>query len=201
MVDASQVRQAIDFATAQVGKPYRWGATGPDAYDCSGLIVAAYGSTNIKLPRTTFGMLGGSNMTKITQGELQPGDLVFPDRGHVCMYLGHGQIVEAPHTGADVRIRGIYTPAGTVYRRITGAPAIENVGFETATSGIGGLTSGIKNLVGFVTDTHNWLRIGEFLLGTIAVLIALAGLFSGSKAGNAVKNTAKKAVTIGGILK
>lgn len=94
---------AISFALSQVGKPYKWGATGPDSYDCSGLVMAAYSAAGIRLPRTTQGMvLVGSRVSSTTL--LAPGDLVFPDSGHVQIYVGNGKVVEAPHTGAYVRV-------------------------------------------------------------------------------------------------
>jgi cell wall-associated NlpC family hydrolase len=69
----------IAYALAQVGKPYQWGGTGPDAFDCSGLIYAAYRSVGIILPRTTFGMW--PLQPHIPEGQEQPGDLVFFNTG------------------------------------------------------------------------------------------------------------------------
>jgi cell wall-associated NlpC family hydrolase len=93
---------AIRFALAQVGKPYKWGATGPNAYDCSGLVQAAFKSAGVSIPRTTY--LQAQIGTRVSKTNLQPGDLVFPDPGHVQIYLGNGQVVESPHTGAFVRV-------------------------------------------------------------------------------------------------
>lgn len=91
---------AIAYARAQKGKPYRWGATGPDAFDCSGLVQAAYKAAGVTLPRTSYQqMLVG---TKVDRADLQPGDLVFPDPGHVQIYTGGDQIIESPHLGASV---------------------------------------------------------------------------------------------------
>ena len=92
---------AVTFARAQIGKPYVWGATGPNGFDCSGLVVAAYKSQGMSLTRTTYTqVLQGK---AVAQKDLQIGDLVFPDAGHVQLYSGNGMIVEAPHTGANVR--------------------------------------------------------------------------------------------------
>jgi cell wall-associated NlpC family hydrolase len=95
----------ITFAMKQTGKPYQWGATGPDAYDCSGLIYAAYRSVGITLPRTTFGMW---DLTPhIPEDQAEPGDIVFfntgpgtaPDHpGHAGLVIGHGQMVVASCT-------------------------------------------------------------------------------------------------------
>lgn len=112
---------AVAFARAQIGKPYKWGATGPSSFDCSGLVQQAYKSVGISLPRTTAGMvLIGSPVSK---KNLQIGDLVFPDPGHVQLYSGNGNVVEAPRTGEKVRevkmwgfftARRIPTSTGTV---------------------------------------------------------------------------------------
>lgn len=93
---------AIAFARAQVGKPYQWGATGPSSFDCSGLVQAAFQAAGINLPRTTYDQVNVG--TPVGQADLAPGDLVFPDPGHVQIYLGNGYVIEAPHTGANVRI-------------------------------------------------------------------------------------------------
>ena len=95
---------AIAYARAQIGKPYQWGATGPDSFDCSGLIVAAFkAGTGYGLPRTTYTMIADPRLTVVSKANLQPGDLVFPDAGHVGIYTGNGSMIDAPHTGAFVR--------------------------------------------------------------------------------------------------
>lgn len=101
--------KAITFALAQIGKPYVWGATGPGSYDCSGLMLAAYQSAGLTLPRTSWEQYHAG--TLIPVHDAQPGDLMFlatdptnPDTiHHVFMYLGNNQIVEAPYTGQNVR--------------------------------------------------------------------------------------------------
>lgn len=99
---------AIAFARAQEGKPYVWGATGPNAYDCSGLVQAAWKAAGFSLWRTTYQMLAQPNLMKVSQADLIPGDLVFPDAGHVQLYIGGGQVIEAPRTGLNVRQAGMY---------------------------------------------------------------------------------------------
>jgi cell wall-associated NlpC family hydrolase len=101
---------AVAFAVRQVGKPYQWGAAGPNAYDCSGLVFAAYAAADISIARTTFGWRQDGPTIPLSQ--IQPGDLLFSagsdginaDPGHVVMYLGGGQIIQAPQTGEDVQI-------------------------------------------------------------------------------------------------
>lgn len=94
--------QALVIATAQIGKPYRWGYEGPDEYDCSGLVWYAYYHAGLKWQRTTSDVQIREG-TPIRQSQLQPGDLVQPHPGHIQMYAGNGRIVEAPRTGLDVR--------------------------------------------------------------------------------------------------
>jgi len=101
---------AIAFATRQIGKPYQWGATGPNSYDCSGLVYAAYAAAGIHIARTTYQWR--QDGPRIPLSQIQPGDLLFSagrdgtpaNPGHVVMYLGGGQIIQAPQTGEDVQI-------------------------------------------------------------------------------------------------
>lgn len=101
---SGRAAQAIQFALAQRGKPYVSGATGPNAYDCSGLTQAAYRSAGIGIGRTTWDQYDDG--VRVSRSQLRPGDLVFFYSGlsHVALYLGNGQIVHAPHTGAVVEI-------------------------------------------------------------------------------------------------
>lgn len=99
----------ISSALQQTGKPYKWGGTGPDAFDCSGLIVFAYRQNGVQLPvRTSQQMYAIA--TTVPSGKEQLGDLAFSEFGkggpkHVMLVVKPGLLVEAPHTGADVRVR------------------------------------------------------------------------------------------------
>lgn len=92
---------AVAWARTQIGKPYKFGATGPDSYDCSGLAQQAYKHAGLSIPRTTAQdiFIG----TRVSRAQLQIGDLVFPDAGHVQLYSGNGMVVEAPSKGKKVR--------------------------------------------------------------------------------------------------
>ena len=96
------VATAISFAEAQLGKPYQWGATGPGSYDCSGLAQAAWASAGVSIPRTTYAQWAA--LPHISTSALEPGDLLYFDGvGHVAIYVGGGDIIDAPQTGQDVQ--------------------------------------------------------------------------------------------------
>lgn len=98
---------AVAVALQQVGKPYQWGAAGPGSFDCSGLVMYAYGAAGISLPHYTGAQW--SDTTQIPLADAQPGDLIFFNGlQHVGIYLGNGTMVDAPHTGADVRVESIF---------------------------------------------------------------------------------------------
>jgi cell wall-associated NlpC family hydrolase len=95
---------AVEFALAQVGKPYAWGGSGPGSYDCSGLTSAAWAAAGKSLPHSSS--MQYSATARVSKAALQPGDLMFfgSPIHHVSMYIGNGQMVEAPHSGAQVRV-------------------------------------------------------------------------------------------------
>ncbi len=99
---------ALRAALTQRGKPYVWGAAGPNAYDCSGLVVWAFATEGISLPHYT-GSLWNSGM-HVSQADLEPGDLVFfgADLGHVGFYIGQGLMLDAPSTGLFVRVEPVW---------------------------------------------------------------------------------------------
>jgi peptidoglycan DL-endopeptidase CwlO len=107
--DRGRAARAVAFALAQRGKPYRWGAQGPGAFDCSGLTWAAWRAAGVSIPRTAAGQLAGLPRAR---GRLQPGDLVIyasrgPSRRHVAIVVGQGRMVEAPGRGIPVRVTSI----------------------------------------------------------------------------------------------
>lgn len=95
---------AVRTALAQLGKPYVFGAAGPNSFDCSGLTMYAYRSVGISLAHFTGAQMGEGR--RVSYAELQPGDLVFFP-GHVGMYIGNGQMVHAPHTGTVVQVAAL----------------------------------------------------------------------------------------------
>ena len=110
MAPNQAVATAIAYAEQQLGKPYQWGATGPDAFDCSGLVMMAYRAAGIDIARTS--QVQWTTEQQIPASQAQPGDLVFfagadgtpTSPGHVGLVIGNGQMIEAYATGFPIRI-------------------------------------------------------------------------------------------------
>ena len=118
----------VAVALAQVGKPYAWGAAGPDAFDCSGLAVYAYKAIGVAMPRVTFDQVKLG--VGVSPDSIRPGDLIFgpggdpiEDYGHEAIAVGNDQMVVATHTGANIEIEPI-DPAWiqSVRRILTASP-------------------------------------------------------------------------------
>lgn len=99
---------AVAFAKDQVGKPYEWGAAGPDSYDCSGLTMAAWRQGGVSLPHSSRAQWSAT--TRVAIGDIQPGDLLFYGRPihHVGIYVGGGQMIAAPESGRNVQYQSIW---------------------------------------------------------------------------------------------
>jgi len=93
---------AVRAALSRLGRPYVWGATGPDRFDCSGLTQWSYAQAGVPLSRTTYTQIHDG--IPVPRSQIRPGDLVFPNTGHVQLAIGDNMVVEAPHAGASVRI-------------------------------------------------------------------------------------------------
>ncbi len=110
LVPNQTVSAAIAYAQQQLGKPYLWGGTGPEAFDCSGLVMMAYRAAGINIPRTSEEQWSWG--PQIQPGQERPGDLVFfvgadgtpTSPGHVGMVLGKGMMIEAEETGVPIHI-------------------------------------------------------------------------------------------------
>ncbi|HWA67429.1 MAG TPA: bifunctional lytic transglycosylase/C40 family peptidase [Mycobacteriales bacterium] len=115
--------EAVQVALAQLGTPYLWGGESSAGFDCSGLVQYAYAKAGLALPRTAQDQYDAT--THLPAGsELAPGDLVFfgaNDRAvdHVGIALGDGRMIDAPHTGADVRLDTIPATVGAAYGTLT----------------------------------------------------------------------------------
>ena len=98
--------RAVELAKDQLGKPYQWGAAGPDKFDCSGLVQYVYSNLGVQLPRVS-GQQAGAGV-HVDREDLQPGDLVFfrlsgTRIDHVGIYVGRGKFVHAPRKHSPVR--------------------------------------------------------------------------------------------------
>ncbi|MFG2108373.1 glycoside hydrolase [Micromonospora sp. AP08] len=97
---------AVRYAYGAIGKPYVWGADGPDGYDCSGLTLAAWRAAGKSLPHNAA--MQWDATSRISRSSLQAGDLVFySGLGHVALYVGGGQVIDAPSAGRNVSKRGM----------------------------------------------------------------------------------------------
>jgi cell wall-associated NlpC family hydrolase len=135
------VATAIAYAEQQLGKPYQWGGTGPDAFDCSGLVMMAYRTAGISIARTSEQQW--ATEPKIPASQAQPGDLVFfagadgtpTSPGHVGLVIGHGQMIEAYATGFPIRVAsytnrdpiGFTRPATTVGASVNASASVASL--------------------------------------------------------------------------
>lgn len=170
---ARPAQQAVAFARAAVGKPYVYGATGPGAYDCSGLTMAAWRAAGVSIPRTSSAQWEG--LAHVPVSQVRPGDIVvYSGAGHVALYIGDGQIIEAPRPGASVRVAswrsgwyadafvGIVRPSGTVEETaaVSVAPAVprseEHADPVTPVSESGSYTVRARDTLSAIAEAHGF---------------------------------------------
>lgn len=116
-VDVNRAQKAIEAAYSELGKPYIWGAVGPDAFDCSGLMQHVWSSAGVMLPRTSQEQAAAGQTVPLSA--IEPGDLVvyFSGRTHVGMYVGNGLIIHAPRPGSAVQFAPVTSmPINTIVR-------------------------------------------------------------------------------------
>jgi NlpC/P60 family len=183
--------------------PYVYGGATPSGFDCSGLVQYVYKQLGVNLPRTSEEQAKVGSA--IQEGQLQPGDLIFSSwygedaAGHVAIYAGSGNLIEAPHTGEDVHsmpLDASYKSHVTSYRRVSGLTGTDPTtgvvnGITGALTGSGGLLSWPSEITGFFTKgtdqltsvgawfaaftrPSTYVRMGSGLFGGIFLL---AGLF------------------------
>jgi cell wall-associated NlpC family hydrolase len=123
---ANRRQEAMSWAMKQIGCPYVYGGTGPcnQGYDCSGLVVSAYNSVHIRLPRTTEEMLASNAIKPTTDHD--PGNLVFFGSGHVTLYFWAHVVLQAPEPGENVQLTRWYPGSDWVP---TGYYKVKNAGF------------------------------------------------------------------------
>jgi cell wall-associated NlpC family hydrolase len=112
---SSAAQAAVAYALTQLGTPYLWGGEGAGGFDCSGLVQAAYAAAGVALPRVAQAQYDATATSAVSLDQVQPGDLVFFGAStsaitHVGIVVSPGEMVDAPHTGADVRIESYSWP-------------------------------------------------------------------------------------------
>lgn len=174
--------EAIAYARNQIGKPYIWATEGPNSFDCSGLTFAACRAGGVHVGRTTYEQI--FNGSEVRRPELQPGDLVFPDIGHVQLYVGENRVIESPHSGAYVReaqmwgfwrARRVFLDAG-----ISPVPT-PGAALPTANVGLPGsdllsrlpVLGQLEKLAETLNAPTFWRRVG---LGSFALLLVMIGI-------------------------
>jgi len=95
---------AVQAALTRIGSPYSWGASGPNAFDCSGLVMWAFGQAGVNLPHSSQALAQGGQ--SVSMDQMQPGDLItyYSDASHVAIYIGDGMMVHASTYGTPVRV-------------------------------------------------------------------------------------------------
>jgi peptidoglycan DL-endopeptidase CwlO len=107
---SSKAAIAVETAIAQIGKPYVYGGSGPDSFDCSGLTAFAWKAAGVYLSHSAYNQY--FETTRVPVDQVQPGDLLFfgsdgvESIHHTAIYVGNGQMVEASQTGVPIRYRG-----------------------------------------------------------------------------------------------
>ena len=106
-VASSKAAAVLRYAYAQLGKPYRYGASGARTFDCSGLTMRAWAAAGVAISHNAAAQYYSTK--HVAKSDLQPGDLVYFGRSihHVGIYIGGGKFIEAPYTGADIRISNL----------------------------------------------------------------------------------------------
>lgn len=105
---------AVATARAQIGKPYRWGASGPRSFDCSGLTSYVWRAAGVYLPRSSRSQY--ANVHRVPLNDIRPGDLVYRP-GHIGIYIGGGRMIHAPQSGKRVQISPLGRTTGAVRPR------------------------------------------------------------------------------------
>jgi cell wall-associated NlpC family hydrolase len=104
-VPGGSTNGVVSLALQYLGVPYVWGGATPSGFDCSGLVQYVYAQLGVSLPHNTVAQWHDPIAVAVPRSQLQPGDLVFFNHlDHVGIYIGGGYIIDAPHTGTDVRI-------------------------------------------------------------------------------------------------
>lgn len=182
------IANVITVARQQIGKPYVFGSAGPNSFDCSGLVVySAWHGDRKRLPHFTGTLVGMG--TAVSKAQLQPGDLVFPDAGHVQIYTGAGMVIEAPHSGAVVRevpIRNVWR-AKRVFGGVAASPGPAGSG-----NGVIGVDNplipdSVEKMAAFISDPATWRKAAYYTGGSILIIGGVVLMVSSTPVGKVVK--------------
>lgn len=156
---------AIRYARQQVGDPYVWGAEGPNGFDCSGLLYAAYRAAGFDVKRTTAAEIGKGNggygdvLPTNSMGSAKAGDVLYYDNpgptDHVAIYLGGSSMVEAPQDGVPVRVTAVRRPTKIISPRPESGGWSDVPGMDEAGNAIGGVGDAIGGALGVGLDAIN----------------------------------------------
>jgi len=177
---------AIQTAMRQIGKPYVWGAKGPDAFDCSGLTQYAYRAIGLDIGAGTAGQL--LNGTRVPPSQIQRGDLVFPHSGHVTIWLGDGTVLEASTSSQPVHIIPVYFDLNNVYDirhyADNGGPDPTVVGMDPSISGPGlPPATGVGNAAGGAGQEESIARnLFSYMFEHSKFQSKISTMFTGEKA-------------------
>lgn len=175
----------VEFARQQIGEPYVWGAEGPDSWDCSGLIYGAMKAAGLNVSRTTAANLGRQGAS-VSLAAAVPGDVVYFDNpgatDHVGVYIGNGQMIDAPTQGQPVGVRAV--SGATSIRRFPGvtSPASGADFAGTSTSGTATAEEG-EGFFDRLNPFDNWANDLQGLALKVVAAAACVGLvIAGAKA-------------------
>lgn len=156
--------QIVDDAKQYLGVPYVWGGTTPSGFDCSGLVQYVYGKEGINLPRLASDQANSG--TEVSTADAKPGDLVYFGKPayHIGIYLGNGMMLDAPHTGAQVRVEKVWSDVSG-YRRVIPDNATNTT---TSASGSLNLPAAGQRYSSMITAAAKQAGIDPALLGAVA---------------------------------
>lgn len=178
--------QIVQAVKAHLGQPYVYGAEGPSAFDCSGLVQYALEHLGVKsVPRTSEDQWGWSKLSSVKYANLQPGDLIFSNwpgdgapPGHVAVYAGNGKLIEAPRPGVPIHqipLDADYRSHVMGYKRLTGAKAgaapagDDSSGVAAGIASVGAELANASTFVQRLLMPETWLRLVAFVLGAGAL--------------------------------
>lgn len=169
----SKADDALTYAMGELGKPYVYGAEGPNSFDCSGLTQFVFAHVGIKAPRTAAQQQAWAKPVTTPR----PGDLVFygAPAHHVGIFLGNGKMIDAPHTGAAVRVEAVGNPTG--YGRVPGLGAAAAVAVGAGSAAVSTVTTSLglpsaSSIIGGVSAI-----VWEGLAGAVGLALLGVGIY------------------------